>query len=55
MSGSGQPDDPWVLTSLRNGYRGRFGMYLPPLLEELRLVELEHNARNNRARAVQHD
>lgn len=40
---------------LRNGYRGRFGMYLPPLLEELRLVELEHNARNNRARAVQHD
>ena len=37
---------------LRKGYRGRFGMYLPPLLEELRLVELEHNARNNRARAL---
>lgn len=36
---------------LRNGYRGRFGMYLPPLLEELGLVELEHNARNNRVRA----
>lgn len=36
---------------LRNGYRGRFGMYLPPLLEELGLVELEHNPRNNRVRA----
>ncbi|NQU37791.1 MAG: hypothetical protein HQ526_09400 [Actinobacteria bacterium] len=37
---------------LRKGYRGRFGMYLPPLLEELGLVELEHNARNNRVRAI---
>lgn len=37
---------------LRNGYRGRFGMYLPPLLEELGLIELEHNTRNNRARAL---
>lgn len=37
---------------LRNGYRGRFGMYLPPLLEELGLIELEHNPRNNRARAI---
>ena len=36
---------------LRKGHRGRFGMYLPPLLEELGLVELEHNARNNRVRA----
>lgn len=36
---------------LRKGYRGRFGMYLPPLLEELGLIELEHNPRNNRARA----
>jgi len=36
---------------LRKGYRGRFGMYLPPLLEHLGLVELEHNARNNRVRA----
>ena len=33
------------------GYRGRFGMYRPPLLEELGLIELEHNPRNNRARA----
>ena len=36
----------------RKGYRGRFGMYLPPLLEALGLVELEHNARNNRVRAL---
>ncbi len=36
----------------RNGYRGRFGMYLPPLLEELGLVELTHDARNNRVRVV---
>ena len=27
-------------------------MYVPPLLELLGLVELEHNARNNRMRAV---
>jgi hypothetical protein len=37
---------------LRKGYRGRFGMYLPPLLEALGLAELTHEARNNRMRAV---
>jgi hypothetical protein len=37
---------------LRKGYRGRFGMYVPPLLEALGLVELEHQPRNNRVRAV---
>jgi hypothetical protein len=36
---------------LRKGFRGRFGMYLPPLLEALGFVELEHNPRNNRVRA----
>ncbi len=36
---------------LRKGYRGRFGMYLPPLLEALGLAEVEHNPRNNRMRA----
>ena len=36
---------------LRKGYRGRFGMYVPPLLEHLGLAELEHNPRNNRIRA----
>ena len=37
---------------LRNGYRGRFGMYLPPLLELLGLAELTHDARNNKMRAI---
>jgi hypothetical protein len=37
---------------LRKGYRGRFANYVPPVLELLGLVELEHNARNNRARAI---
>jgi len=37
---------------LRKGYRGRFGMYLPPLLEKLGLVELTHDARNNSVRAL---
>jgi len=37
---------------LKNCLRGRFGVYLPPLLEELGLAELEHNPRNNRMRAV---
>ena len=37
---------------LRNGYRGRFAMYLPPLLEELGLAEVTHEARNNRMRAL---
>ena len=37
---------------LRKGYRGRFAMYVPPLMEELGLAELEHNPRKNRMRAV---
>ncbi len=37
---------------LRNGYRGRFGMYVPPLLEALGLAELTHNPRNNEVRAI---
>ena len=37
---------------LRKGYRGRFGMYVPPVLEQLGLAEVEHNARNNRMRAT---
>ncbi len=47
---SDNPVGGWY--GLRKGYRGRFGMYLPPLLEELGLVELEHNPRNNRVRAL---
>lgn len=36
----------------RKGYRGRFGMYMPPLLEALGLAELTHDAKNNRIRAI---
>lgn len=36
---------------LRKGYRGRFANYVSPVMEMLGLVELEHNARNNRLRA----
>ncbi|GGF17657.1 DUF6855 family protein [Subtercola lobariae] len=37
---------------LRKGYRGRFGMYLPPLLEKLGRAELTHTPRNNSVRAI---
>ncbi len=37
---------------LRKGYRGRFAMYVPPLLERLGLIELTHDPRNNKARAI---
>ncbi len=37
---------------LRKGFRGRFGMYVPPLMEALGLAELEHQPRNNRMRAL---
>ena len=46
------PDNPvggWY--GLKKGLRGRFGVYIPPLMEELGLAELEHNPRNNRMRA----
>ena len=37
---------------LKKGLRGRFGMYLPPLLEELGLAAVEHQPRANRMRAL---
>ena len=37
---------------LKKGLRGRFAMYMPPLLEALGLAEVEHNARNNRMRSL---
>jgi hypothetical protein len=46
----GNPVGGWY--GLRKGYRGRFAMYIPPLLEELGLVELEHEPRNNRVRSI---
>jgi hypothetical protein len=36
---------------LKKGLRGRFGMYLPPVLETLGMAEVEHNPRNNRMRS----
>ena len=36
---------------LKKGMRGRFGNYVPPVLEALGLAEVEHNPRNNRMRA----
>ena len=36
---------------LKKGLRGRFGMYVPPVMEALYLAEVEHNPKNNRMRA----
>jgi hypothetical protein len=45
----GNPIGGWY--GLKKGLRGRFGMYVPPLMEALGLAELEHNPRNNRMKA----
>ena len=37
---------------LKKGLRGRFGSYVPPVMEVLGLAEVEHGARNNRMRAT---
>jgi hypothetical protein len=47
------PDNPvggWY--GIKKGFRGRFAMYVPPLLQALGRAELEHNPRNNRMRAL---
>ncbi len=44
------PVNGWY--GLKKGLRGRFGMYVPPLMEVLGLAEIEHNAKNNRIRAL---
>ena len=44
------PNAGWY--GFRKGLRGRFANYVPPVLEALGLAEVEHNARNNRMRAV---
>ncbi len=52
-AGGRSPKNPfggWY--GLKKGLRGRFGMYMPPLLEALGLAEVEHNPKNNRMRAV---
>ncbi len=47
---SDNPVSGWY--GLKKGLRGRFGMYVPPVLEALGLAEVEHNPKNNRMRAV---
>jgi hypothetical protein len=36
---------------LKKGFRGRFGMYIPPLMEHLGLAEVTHDPKNNKMRA----
>jgi hypothetical protein len=47
------PDNPvggWY--GLKKGLRGRFGNYVPPVMEAMGLAEVEHQPRNNRMRAT---
>lgn len=37
---------------LKKGLRGRFGNYVPPVMEALGLAEVEHAPKNNRMRAL---
>jgi hypothetical protein len=47
---SDNPVGGWY--GLKKGLRGRFGMYVPPVMELLGLAEVEHNPKNNRMRAI---
>ena len=47
---SDNPVGGWY--GLKKGLRGRFGVYVPPVMERLGLAEVEHQARNNRMRAI---
>ena len=44
------PEGGWY--GLKKGFRGRFGMYVPPLMEALGLAEVTHDARGNKMRAI---
>ena len=37
---------------LKKGFKGRFGMYIPPLMEALGLAEVTHDAKGNKMRAI---
>jgi hypothetical protein len=37
---------------LKKGLRGRFAMYVPPVMKILKLAEVEENPKNNRMRAI---
>jgi hypothetical protein len=46
------PDNPvGGFYGLKKGLRGRFGMYIPPLMEALGLAEVTHEAKGNKMRA----
>jgi len=47
---SANPIGGWY--GLKKGLRGRFAMYVPPVMEALGLAEVEHNPRNNRMRSL---
>jgi hypothetical protein len=47
---SANPVKGWY--GLKKGLRGRFGVYVPPVLEALGLAEVEHNPKGNRMRAA---
>lgn len=47
---AGNPAGGWY--GLKKGFRGRFGMYIPPLMEALGLAELTHEARGNKMKAL---
>jgi hypothetical protein len=44
------PNGGWY--GLKKGFRGRFGMYIPPLMEALGLAEVTHESRGNKMRAL---
>jgi hypothetical protein len=47
------PENPvggWY--GLKKGLRGRFANYVPPVLEALKMAEVEHNPKNNRMKAL---
>jgi hypothetical protein len=46
---TGNPVKGWY--GLKKGLRGRFAVYVPPVLEVLGLAEVEDNPRNNRMRS----
>ena len=47
---SDNPVGGWY--GLKKGLRGRFAVYVPPVLRELGRAEVEDNPRNNRMRAL---
>jgi hypothetical protein len=47
---AGNPVGGWY--GLKKGLRGRFANYVPPVLKQLGLAEVEENPRNNRMRAI---